>query len=123
MAIENLDPAAVTGGSALALVLAGFARKFYMDWMKGRPEAAAANAMDAQFKVLREQLTELQEDNKLLRLEFNKMDLKLHRQQTKLTRTEMLVRQFISLAKSWGKEVPDFMRDEINELILKDNEE
>ncbi len=121
--VDQIDPAAVTGGSALALVLAGYARKFYLDWMKGRPEIAASGAMDAQFKSLREQIEILQTDNTDLRKQFNLMDAKLHRQQTKLTRTEMLVRQFVGMAKEWGKEVPKFMQDELDELLVKDRDE
>ncbi len=120
MAIEQIDPATVTGGSALVLVLAGYARKFYMDWMRGRPEITASGTMDAQFKVLREQLEGQQNDNRLLRLEFNKMDVKLHRQQTKLTRTEMLVRQFVGLMREHNIEVPKYMQDELDDLLKPD---
>lgn len=123
MAIENFDPATVTGGSALALVLAGYARKFYMDWMKGRPEIAASGAMDAQFKVLREQLEAIQRDNTDLRNAFNSMDVKLHRQQTKLTRTEMLVRQFVGLVKEHGIPVPKYMQEELDDLLKEDKEQ
>ena len=123
MALENFDPGAVTGGTALVVTLAWYGRQFYMNWMKGRPEIAASGAMDAQFKVLREQIEALQRDNTELRLAFHQMDAKLHRQQTKLTRTEMLVRQFVGLVKEHGIPVPQFMQEELDDLLAPDKEQ
>lgn len=92
-------------------------RKLYLDWMKSRPEVASAAAVEAQFKALREQIEHLQADNKALHKGFNEMDIKLHRQQTKLTRTEMLLRQFVGLVQQHGTPVPAFMQKEVDDLL------
>lgn len=122
MALESLDPAAVTGGSALLVGLAWYARQFFLAWMKSRPEVSAASAIDQQIKMLQEQMTDIKIENKELRLQFHAMDLKLHRQQTKLTRTEVLLRQFVGLVKENGVNVPDFMQSELDGLLAGDRD-
>ncbi len=77
-------------------------------------------ASAANFKSLREQIEALQADNTEIRNQFYMLDAKLHRQQTKLTRTEMLVRQFVGLVKENGIVVPAYMQDELDELLKPD---
>lgn len=116
----NLDPLTIATGSGGVLAAGIFLRKFYMDWMKGRPEVASASAVAEQFNALRTQLTILQADNAELRAAFHQMDLKVHRQQTKLTRTEMLLRQFIGLIKQHDIDVPSYMQAEMDDLLSQD---
>ena len=80
--------------------------------------SSAANAEN--FKTLRLQIEALQADNVELRKEFHLMDAKLHRQQTKLTRTEMLVRQFVGLVREHGTPVPAYMQAELDDLLQPD---
>lgn len=115
--MEGLDTQTVAAIVVASLGGAAGLRKLYLDWMKTRPEVASAAATEAQFKALREQIEHLQADNKALHTAFNEMDAKLHRQQTKLTRTEMLVRQFVGLVKERGVEVPAFMQSELDDLL------
>jgi len=85
-----------------------------------RTEQAAQSVSTAQktsFDTLRSQIEALQADNALLHQQFHIMDAKLHRQQTKLTRTEMLVRQFMGLVKEHGITVPGYMQDELGDLL------
>lgn len=116
------------GGLGGALLL--FARTVYINWMKGRPEAASASATEAQFKALREQieaqsrqLAAQQLELTALRREIARMDTRVHRTQTKLTRTEMLTRQSFSLHKQHGNPVPQYMLDELEDLLKPDNKE
>ena len=113
----NLDPVTIATGSSGALAAGIILRKFYTDWMKGRPEVANASAITEQFNALRTQLTLLQADNKELRDAFNAMDVQLHKQQTKLTRTEMLLRQFVGLIRQHDIDVPVFMQEELDALL------
>jgi len=121
MALEvGLNTETIAGGGIAGGAFLMYVRKFYLDWIGSRPQVASAAAVESQFKALREQIESLQADNKELRKEFNRMDVVIHRQQTKLTRTEMLVRQFVGMAKEWGKEVPKFMQDELDDLLHSD---
>lgn len=113
----GLNAETVAGGGALGVLGLATLRKLYLDWMKSRPEVASAAAVESQFKALREQIERLQADNKTLHLAFNEMDVKLHRQQTKLTRTEMLLRQFVGLVQQHGTPVPAFMQKEVDDLL------
>ena len=105
------------GGLAAAAIVLQKAISFF------RAEQAAQNisaAQSANFDTLREQIKALQADNVELRKEFHLMDAKLHRQQTKLTRTEMLVRQFVGLVREHGTPVPEYMQAELDDLLSQD---
>lgn len=105
------------GGLAALAVLIQKAISFF------RAEQAAqsnSTANATSFNTLRLQIEALQADNVLLRKEFHLMDTKLHRQQTKLTRTEMLVRQFMGLVREHGISVPGYMQDELDDLLQED---
>ncbi len=123
MAIEQIDPAAVTGGTALIVTLAWYGRQFYLNWMKSRTDVVASSAVEQQIRMLQDQMTEVRAENKELRLAFHQMDLKLHRQQTKLTRTEMLVRQFVGLMREHNIEVPGYMQAELDDLLKPEEKE
>lgn len=113
---------AQTVGAIVLASLGGAAglRKLYLDWMKSRPEVASAAAVEEQFKAFRAQLSAQQTEIRELRNEVTRMDVVIHRQQTKLTRTEMLVRQFVGLVKERGVEVPPFMQQELDDLLKQE---
>jgi hypothetical protein len=54
-----------------------------------------------------------------VRLEMQRMDTTIHKQQRTITRMEMLLRQFTSLVKEHGIAVPEFMQSELDELVEK----
>lgn len=87
---------------------------------KEQETQAGSAANKAQFESLQSQIRACQSDNTLLREQFNLMDVKLHRQQTKLTRTEMLLRQFCGLVRDHGIPIPKHMLDELADLIGDD---
>ena len=82
--------------------------------------SSTANAVG--YNTLRLQIEALQADNADLRREFNLIDTKLHKQQVKLTRTEMLVRQFVGLVREHGTPIPAFMQDELDDLLKPERE-
>lgn len=111
----NLETALSAAGSTTFL---GFlARRWYVGWINDRPQLASAAAVETQFKALREQLATQQQEIKELRVEVTRMDVIIHRQQTKLTRTEMLLRQFTGLVRQHGIQVPDYMQEEVDDLL------
>lgn len=112
----------VLGGTGILAGLAYSVQKMMTFWKNESNNQASAAATTANYESLRKQIEALQVDNTLLRQEFNNMDLKLHRQQTKLTRTEMLVRQFVGLMRQHGMPIPDFMQAELNDLIKTDRD-
>jgi septal ring factor EnvC (AmiA/AmiB activator) len=120
--VENLF---LTGGVGGAVLL--FTRAVYINWLKGRPEAASAAAVESQFKALREQieaqsrqLAAQQIELTEMRRELNRMDSRVHHTQSKLTRTEMLTRQSFNLHRQHGTNVPQFMLDELEDLMKTD---
>jgi hypothetical protein len=112
----------VLGGTGVLAGAAYFVQKMMTFWKNEANNQASAAATTANYESLRKQIEAVQVDNSLLRHAFNEMDIKLHRQQTKLTRTEMLVRQFVGLMRQHGTPIPEFMQAELNDLIKTDNE-
>ena len=118
----NIDPTTVTAGSGVVVAAGVFLRKFYMDWMKSKPELANAAAITEQFKALQESINLQQEQLMLVKGEMHRMDIVIHRQQTKLTRTEMLLRQFVGLIREKNILIPDYMATELDELLTPTEE-
>lgn len=104
-------------GGAAGTVGLIFLRKFFQDWINSRPQLATANAVAEQVKMLQGQITSQQTEIRELRGEVSRMDATIHRQQTKLTRTEMLLRQFVGLVQQHGTPVPSFMQAEVDDLL------
>ena len=113
----NLDPTTVTAGSGAIVVIGVTLRKFYLDWMKSKPEIASAGAITEQFKALQASIAQQQEQLMLVKGEMHRMDLVIHRQQTKITRTEMLLRQFVGLIREKNILIPDYMATELDDLL------
>jgi hypothetical protein len=115
-----------TTGAAGAVMLLFKAMSFIKKEQAGQ---AGDGAIAAQFKALQDQITQCQadnkalhEDNKMLHREFNRMSTTIHKQQTKLTRMEMLLRQFSGLVQTNGTPVPVYMQDELDDLIVAESE-
>lgn len=124
----NVDTQTVAGGAAASVLAIAGLRKLYLDWMKSRPEVASANAVEAQFKSLRAQI-EAQDariqtqDQKISMLtsELARQDGVIHKQQQKVTRTEMLLRQFVGLVQDHGTPVPSYMQKEVDDLLNQES--
>lgn len=119
--LRDVDPIALASTATVGGAFIWYARQLFTNWMRGRPVISIAEAVDKQIKMLQDQMEVLKAENKELRIAFQQLDAKLHRQQTKLTRTEMLLRQFVGLVKEYGVRVPDFMQIELTELLAPDS--
>ena len=87
------------------------------------------SAITEQFKVLQEALeanrkeaAEARKETAELRLEFARMDRVIHAQQRTITRMEMLLRQFAGLVQESGTNIPKYMADELEVLIVSGGE-
>jgi hypothetical protein len=107
---------AFLGGGGAGLIVWGLS-KMITTWKQDAASQAGAAATTSQFKALQEQIESCQKDAVEFRAQFSLMDKMIHKQQTRLTRTEMLLRQFSSLVKEHGIPVPDFMQEELKDLI------
>lgn len=116
----DFNPTTATAAGGAAVMAGAVLRKFYLDWMKGRSEAASASAMTEQFKVLQESIKNQGLDLTAVKAEMHRMDVVIHKQQTKLTRTEMLLRQFVGLILEHKIAVPAFMQEELADLLKLD---
>lgn len=113
----GLNTETVVSGGAFGGLAVIFLRKFFQDWVNSRPQMATATAVAEQVKLLQEQITSQQMEIRELRSEVSRMDITIHRQQTKLTRTEMLLRQFVGLQQQHGIAVPTYMQVEVDDLL------
>lgn len=109
------------GAGAAALAGIAIAVQKGISFLRNEQNSQSSSATQKTlFDTFRAQIEALQADNALLHQQFHIMDAKLHRQQTKLTRTEMLVRQFMGLVKEHGITVPTYMQDELGDLLQED---
>lgn len=105
------------GGAAVVALL-----KVMSVVKKEQAGQAGDGAIAEQFKALKEQITQCQADNTALRADYSRLDSKLHVQQRTITRMEMLLRQFSGLVQEKGIPVPDFMKSELEALIVSNEE-
>lgn len=119
----------VLGGGAGLFGVLYMLQKMMTFWKIERKDQAAAGANETQFITLSNQIKQQDEriaaqDAKiaLMAQELQRQDGVIHKQQTKLTRTEMLVRQFVGLVKERGIEVPNHMQEELDDLIKPDRD-
>jgi hypothetical protein len=101
------------GGGALVMLIF----KILSFIRKEQEGQSSSVATGAQFKMLQEQISQNHSDFVDLKAVVNVMDKTIHKQQRTITRMEMLLRQFTGLVKEQGIEVPDYMQEELDELI------
>jgi hypothetical protein len=105
--------AGTVGGGALVMLIfkvLSFIRKE----QEGQNSSIATSA---QFKMLQEQITQNHADTVDLRAVVNVMDKTIHKQQRTITRLEMLLRQFSGLVREKEIEIPNYMQEELDQLI------
>lgn len=107
----------VIGGAGLTGLAVFLIQKLMTSWKSETSAQAAASATAEQFKALQAAIAANREEITVLRSLLQTMDTQVHRQQTRLTRTEMLLRQFSGLVKEHGIPVPDFTQFELEALI------
>ena len=115
-----MDAYIQTGGAITAAILALYlaVQKYLVVHAKDSTTKAGEGATTAHFQSLHDAITTMREEHNLLRSEFAKMDVKLHKQQRTITRMEMLLRQFSGLVQQHGIGVPSYMESELKDLIV-----
>jgi hypothetical protein len=114
----------VLGGTGVLAGLAYSITKMMTFWRNEANNQASASATNAQFTTLQNQI-EAQDkriaaqDAKIamLLVEMQRQDGVIHKQQTKLTRTEMLVRQLVGWSRNKGDDIPEYIQSELDDLI------
>ena len=107
-----------TGAGALAF---GYQR-YAVAQSKKDLSVAGDSAQIAQIKGMQDAIEANRREMIVIRMQQERMGAQIHKQQTKLTRMEMLLRQFSGLVRQHGIEVPKFMQDELDDLIKPDVE-
>jgi hypothetical protein len=107
-----------TGAGALAF---GYQR-YAVAQSKKDLSVASDNAQISQIKAMQDAIEANRREMIVIRMQQERMGAQIHKQQTKLTRMEMLLRQFSGLVRQHGIEVPKFMQDELDDLIKPDVE-
>ena len=121
--IEALDTTdKIIGGTTLIGIAFYSARKMLTFWKTEGTTQASAQAIEAQFKALQDAIDSYRKEMIAIRIQQERMSFQIHKQQTKLTRMEMLLRQFSGLVREHGIEAPKFMQDELDDLIKQDFE-
>ena len=119
--IEALDTAdKIIGGTGLLGIALYTGRKMLTFWQAEGATRAGSSAIEAQFKSLQDAIKSAQVEAAEFRAQLALFDRKLHQQQRTITRMEMLLRQFSSLVRQHGIEVPSYMQKELEELIEPD---
>ena len=119
--ILDLDTAdKIIGGTGLIGIAIFAGRKMFSFWQAEGATRAGSSAIEAQFKSLQESIKAGQVDALEFRAQLALFDRKLHQQQRTITRMEMLLRQFSSLVRQHGIDIPSYMQKELDELIEAD---
>ena len=119
--LEGLDTTdKIVGGSTLIGIAFFTLRKMVTFWKIEGTSQANTQAFEAQFKSLREAIEASKNEAIEFRAQFAIFERKLHQQHRTIVRMEMLLRQFSSLVRQHGIEVPTYMQKELDELIEAD---
>lgn len=106
-------------GTGLGALAFGY-QKYAVAQSKKDLSVAGDEALISQIKSMQEAIERNRKDMVLIAMQVERMSAQIHKQQTKLTRMEMLLRQFSGLVRQHGIEVPKYMQDELDDLIKAD---
>jgi hypothetical protein len=114
----------VIGGTGAGAAAVYVIQKMVTFWKNESNNQASASATIAQFEALRNQI-KAQDDRiaaqdvkiSVMLTELQRQDGVIHKQQTKLTRTEVLVRQLVGIIKASSVIVPPYIQAELDDLI------
>ena len=109
-------------GTGLGALAFGY-QKWSITQSKKDLSVAGDDAQISQLKAMQEAIERNRKDMVVISMQQERMSAQIHKQQTKLTRMEMLLRQFSALVREHGITVPKFMQDELDDLIKQDVQE
>lgn len=121
MNTDDLLKAILALGTGLGAIAFGYQR-YAVAQSKKDVSVASDIAQISQIRSMQDAIEANRQDMVVIRMQQERMNMQIHKQQTKLTRMEMLLRQFSSLVREHGIEVPKYMRDELDDLIRQDDE-
>ena len=109
-------------GTGLGAIAFGY-QKWAVTQSKKDLTVAGDDAQISQLKSMQDAIERNRKDMVVISMQQERMSMQIHKQQTKLTRMEMLLRQFSALVREHGIAVPKFMQDELDDLIKQDVQE
>ena len=121
MNTDDLIKAILALGTGLGAIAFGY-QKYAVAQSKKDVSVASDNAQISQIRSMQDAIEANRQDMVVIRMQQERMNMQIHKQQTKLTRMEMLLRQFSALVREHGIEVPKFMQDELDDLIKPDDD-
>lgn len=119
---DDIVKAVLALGTGLGAIAFGY-QKWSVTQSKKDLTVAGDDAQISQIKSMQEAIERNRKDMVVISMQQERMSAQIHKQQTKLTRMEMLLRQFSGLVRQHGIEVPKFMQDELDDLIKQDVQE
>jgi len=116
---DDILKAVLALGTGLGALAFGY-QKYAVTQSKKDLTVAGDGAQISQIKSMQDAIEANRKDMIVIRMQQERMSAQIHKQQTKLTRMEMLLRQFSGLVREHGIEVPKYMQDELDDLIKPD---
>ena len=121
MSIDDIVTAVLALGTGLGAIAFGY-QKYAVNQSKKGVLLASDDVQISQMLSIRAYIEAAKTESAEFRAQLAIFDRKLHSQQRTITRMEMLLRQFSSLVRERGIEVPAYMQKELDELVEADTD-
>lgn len=119
MSTDDLIKAILALGTGLGAIAFGYQR-YAVNQSKKGVLVASDDAQISQMLSIKAYIESSKTEAAEFRAQLAIFDRKLHQQQRTITRMEMLLRQFSSLVREHGIQIPPYMQKELDELIEAD---
>ena len=119
MDTDDLLKAILAFGTGLGALVFGY-QKYSVSQSNKSVLLASDNAQVSQMLSIKAFIDSSKLESAEFRAQLAIFDRKLHQQQRTITRMEMLLRQFSSLVREHGIQIPPYMQRELDELIEAD---
>ena len=119
MSADDLIKAILALGTGLGAIAFGYQR-YAVNQSKKGVLVASDDAQISQMLSIKAYIESSKTEAAEFRAQLAIFDRKLHQQQRTITRMEMLLRQFSSLVREHGIQIPPYMQKELDELIEAD---
>ena len=121
MSADDLIKAILALGTGLGAIAFGYQR-YAVNQSKKGVLVASDDAQISQMLSIKAYIESSKTEAAEFRAQLAIFDRKLHHQQRTITRMEMLLRQFSSLVREHGIQIPPYMQKELDELIESDTD-
>ena len=116
---DDIIKAVLALGTGLGAIAFGYQR-YAVNQSKKGVLVASDDAQISQMLSIKAYIESSKTEAAEFRAQLAIFDRKLHQQQRTITRMEMLLRQFSSLVREHGIQIPPYMQKELDELIEAD---